>query len=341
MRPSTDSHRVPFLISVVTLILVSPGALPAAEQDHSHHHHNMTDEQFAELREKVPLYREMTNEQIIENMQGMGPGLDIYVSGAEIVDNVGVLALGHGFGPEGNELFRSAYVSTAARHPTSLALGMAMMSSDFIQTAVDDLTAAGAETILVIPVTTLKSGKLYGQWNYIFGRQDEAPWMSVPRVRSDARIVFGPTPSDGPIISAILLDYAKQRSRDPANEAVALISHGATNPDANAEELADLEQHADVIRNGSKFAEVQGFTLQDDAPSAIRGANIAQMREWIQSETDQARRVIVLTTLPVRTSVQQKIRQDLDGLDYDMNEKGIIEHPLFSEWIESVIASAK
>lgn len=343
MKKNCRSHKTLFFILQVTLSFALIVSWPVTAQEHAydHDHHAMTDEQFAELREKVPLYREMTNEQIIDNMQGMGAGLEMYVSGEEIVDKIGVLALGHGFGPDGNELFRSAYVSTAAKHPTSLALGMAMMSSDFIQAAVDDLTAAGAETILVVPVTTLKSGKLHGQWSYIFGGQDDAPWLSVPRVESDARIVFGPTPSDGPIISEILLDYAKQASREPENEAVALISHGATNAEANAHELTVLEQHANAIRSGSSFAAVQGFTLQDDAPSAIRSANVERMRAWIGSAAREGRRVIVLTTLPVRTNVHEKLRVDLAELDFEMNEKGITEHPLFSEWIESVIASAK
>jgi len=325
----------------VALIILPFGITPAAAQDHEHHHHQMTAEQFAELREKVPLYREYTDEQIMENMAGMGPGLNIYVSDAQLADDVGVLALGHGFGPEGNEMFRSAYETTAVQHPTSLALGMAMMSSSHIQAAVDDLTAAGAEMVLVIPVTTLKTGKLIGQWRYIFGEQDEAPWMSVERVQSDARIVFGPTPTDDRLIAEILLAYAKQMSSDPRNEVVAIIGHGATDPQANAQELEILERHSAVIRNGDDFARVQAFTLQDDAPSEIRSANIERMRAWVRAATDRGQRVIVVTTVPVRARVQEKIRQDLEGLDYVMNEQGVVEHPLFSDWIESTIAASK
>jgi len=316
------------------------GMMPAVAQDDEHAHHHMTDEQFAELREKVPLYREFTDEQIMANMAQMGPGIQVYLSDAAIDGRIGVLALGHGYGPSGNEAFMNAFVPTAAEHPTAVALGMAMMSSEHIQTAVDELTAAGADTVLVMPITTLKSGGLIGQWRYIFGLQDDAPWMSVSRVQSDARIVFGPTPTTDPLISAILLDHANELSRDPANEVVALIAHGPEGAEANALELAILEQHAAVIREGRGFAEVRGFTLQDDAPSAVRMANINGIREWVQTAADRNQRVIVLTTLPVKGSVQEKIRRDLDGLNYDMSEKGVVENALFSDWINAVIASA-
>ncbi len=42
----------------------------------------------------------------------------------------------------------------------------------------------------------------------------------------------------------------------------------------------------------------------------------------------------------MKGSVHKKIRRDLDGLDYELGEKGIVEHPMFSDWIDSVIASA-
>lgn len=324
------------VVSLAAMVVV--GAMPAASQDHSHH--QMTNAQFAELREKVPLYREYTDEQILENMGRMGPNHHVYLSAAGTSGNVGVLALGHGYEPSGNEAFKSAYVPTAEARPTAVAFGMAMMTSDHIQSAVDDLTNAGADTILVMPVTTLKVGGLIGQWRYIFGERDDAPWMSVPRVATDANVVFGPTPTTDPLISAILLDNATQLSDDPTNEVVALIAHGPDNEQANATELAILEQHAAFIRAGRPFVDVRGFTLQDDAPSAIRQANIDRIRTWVQSASDDDRRVIVLTTLPVKGSVHKKIKRDLDGLDYVLMDKGVVENPLFSDWINAVIATA-
>jgi len=188
-------------------------------------------------------------------------------------------------------------------------------------------------------VTTLKSGGLIGQWRYIVGEQDEAPWMSVPRVSSTARIILGPTPTTDPLISRILLEHALELSRDPRSEVVAMVAHGPDNSAANAKELVVLEQHAEIIRAGSGFAEVRAFTLQDDAPSATRQANISRLRGWVEVAGETGHKVIVLTTLPVKGSVHKKINRDLDGLNYKLVDKGVIEHPLFSDWIESVLAT--
>ena len=96
-----------------------------------------------------------------------------------------------------------------------------------------------------------------------------------------------------------------------------------------------------IIREGRAFADVRGFTLQDDAPSTVRQANIERIRNWVQTAVDKNQRVIVLTTLPVKGSVQKKIRRDLEGLDYDLSEKGVVENALFSVWVDAVIASAE
>jgi hypothetical protein len=73
----------------------------------------------------------------------------------------------------------------------------------------------------------------------------------------------------------------------------------------------------------------------------VRQANIDRIRNWVQAAVDKNQRVIVLTTLPVKGSVQKKIRRDLEGLDYDLSEKGVVENALFSVWVDAVIASAE
>jgi len=311
---------------------------PAISQEH--HDHHMTPEQFAELRQKVPLYQEFSDEQIIANMQRMGPNFREYLSDSDVRSKVGVLALGHGYKPDGNAKFAAAFKPTAEKYPTAMALGMAMMTSEHVQSAVDDLTAAGAETILVLPVTTLRDGGLTGQWRYIFDEQENAPWMSVPRAATDARIVMTPTPTTNPKISAILLDNAKQYSDSPANEVVALVAHGPDNAAANQLELNILADHAAIIKAQGGFADAQGFTLQDDAPTAVRAANVQRLRDWVRQATDDNRRVIVLTTLLFEGAVHDKIRRDLAGLDYQLVTEGVLDNPLFSTWIDDQISAA-
>jgi hypothetical protein len=328
------------IVLLAILLVAGQQLLRAQEHEHDQHQHDdhtMTPEMFTELRAKVSLYREYTDAQIMESMERMGPNFRVYLSDADVTGNVGVLALGHGFESTGNQEFQDAYAALAAQQPTAVGLGMAMMTSAHIQTAVDELTAAGAETIVVIPNTTVKYGGLTRQWGYIFGLRDEAAWMSVPKVQTDAAVIMAPTPTTHPILSAILLDYANAYSKEPASEVVAIVSHGPSEEEDNRKELAILEEHASRILANSDFAEVRGFTLQDDAPSAVRQSNVGSLRAWVEDANANDKRVIVLTTLLVEGSVHAKIIRDLDGLDYAFNPDGLMLHPDYNDWVLEVI----
>ncbi len=328
------------LILLAGVFVAGQPLLLAQEHEHDQHQHDdhvMTPEMFTELRAKVSLYREYTDAQIMESMERMGPNFRIYLSDADVTGNVGVLALGHGFESTGNQEFQDAYAPVAAQQPTAVGLGMAMMTSAHIQTAVDELTAAGAETIVVIPNTTVEHGGLTRQWGYIFGFQDEAAWMSVPEVQTEAEVIMAPTPTTHPVLSTILLDYANAYSKEPASEVVAIVSHGPSEEEDNRKELVILEEHASRIRANSDFAEVRGLTLQDDAPSAVRRDNVGSLREWVENATANGQRVIVLTTLLVEGSVHAKIIRDLDGLDYAFNPDGLMLHPDYNDWVLEVI----
>ena len=327
-----------YFLPTIALFL-SATALVANESHHAMHD-QITPAQFSELRDKVPLYREFSDAQIIENMQRMGPNFHVYLSDVAVKGDIGVLALGHGYSKDGNEIFKQAFASTADKFPTAVSFGMAMMTSDPIQAAVDELVAAGADKVVVLPITTLKVGGLIGQWLYIFNARADAPWMSVPRVGSDADIVVGATPTTDPLISKILFEQAIAQSRISSNEVVALVAHGPDNAAANKQELEILAQHADYIQTAGNFAEARGFTLQDDAPTSVRAANVDRLRGWVSVALESGKDVIVLTTLPVYGSVHKKIVRDLDGLDYSLVERGVMEHPLFGNWVESAIAAA-
>jgi hypothetical protein len=62
----------------------------------SHDDHEMTPEMFAQLREKTPLYREYSDQEIRLSMQMMGPNYSTYVSNKNLVGEIGVIGLGHG-----------------------------------------------------------------------------------------------------------------------------------------------------------------------------------------------------------------------------------------------------
>ncbi len=323
-------------LSLACVVLILAGNGQAAAQDHQHH--NMSPEMFAELREKVPLYQEFTDEEIVQNMEDMGPNYNVYVSDKDVQGNVGILALAHGFHEPGDTQFKEGFVPISKTYPTALGFGMAMMSSAHIQSAVDELTAAGAETIVVIPTTYTSFGKLALQWEYVFGQHDTAPWMSVAIVETEANVIIAKAMSDSPVVADIMLTLANELSTEPENELLIVASHGPANAEENVRELVLLENQADMMRANSKFSAIKVITLQDDAPSAIRAANVDKFRSWVETATQEGNRVLVVSNLLTTSSVHKKIERDLEGLSYDFNTTGLMLHSDFQNWIEDTVA---
>lgn len=331
------------LIAALALGLADPTAAAGDPADHSGHSghagHQMTPEQIATLRKKVPLYAKFTDEQINENMGRMTPDSMAYLSAPSVRDSIGVLGLGHGYAGDGNDQFKAGYASVATVHPTAVGLGMSMMDSSHVQAAVDKLTAAGATTIVVLPSETSETSSLVRQWHYMFGLTDDSGYLEVPRVRTKARIIMATSPTRSPIIGRILGENLKTASKNPANEAAILIMHGPERKEENDEELQNLARLAAIAKDVTGISEVSYGSLQDDAPPEIRAANVARMREWIAKANAAGKTVLVEPVLLTASGrVSQKIGKDLGGLNYTFVDKGMIGHPLFAQWVRDTVA---
>ncbi len=320
-------------------------AFPAAaeEMDHSAHAgqtHDMSAEDLATLRSKIPLYQSLTDAQINESMGRMSD-TEAYLSPPGVNGSVGVLALGHGYGDKGNDQFKAAFSRVAGRQPTAVGLGMAMMDSSHIQRAVDKLEAAGAKTIVVLPVEIGETSNLTRQWDYILGRDDRSAYLDVPRVKSNARIVRGRSPTASDVVTDILVGNLRSISRTPAKEVAIVVAHGPTDEQENRRQLEMLERHARGIKARLGFADVMVTTLQDDAPTAIRDANVAKLRARLSAATQSGKRVLVTPILMTGGGfVSGKIRRDLAGLEFEMADSGLSESPLFGNWIDQAVADS-
>jgi hypothetical protein len=292
--------------------------------------HTMDAAMLAEMRD-IAVFAGYTDEQITHVMALMGSDYTWPVSAAEQQGKTGVLILVHGFGNHGDTVLREALQPTGKTYPTTLALGMSMMTSDHIQLGINDLEAAGAQEIIVIPVVSTRYNDLMRQWDYIFARRDDAAYATVPRVSSSADIR----------IAAALDDHAREISRRPDNEEVIIVAHGPVDAEENRLQLKMLENIADYLRENSGFAAVSVATLQDDAPPDVRMARTRELRDRVQQANAQGHDVIVVTTLLGTRIVQSSLARNLRGLDYRFNGKGLIEHPQFIEWINWSIENAK
>ena len=307
-------------------------------EDHSQHQgdHEITPEMFEELREKSPIFREMSDDEIRQDM-AMMPNFDVYLSDEGLTGEVGVLALAHGFGDAMNTEFEELLEPVARSNPTAVAYGMAMMTSSHAQKAVDRLVAAGAKKIIVVPVETLMDSKLFRQWQYIFGLQEKSQYLSVARVETESEIILADKPTTHPLVAEIMLDHARELSVNPEEELLILVSHGPVRDEDNVKEMEVLEAHAAAIRKASSFAEVKAFSMQDDAPTVVRDANVQRLRSWIEEAAAEGKRSIVVTNLIMLPSFSKKIKVDLEGLDYRFNTKGIVQHPSFAKWVQDVV----
>ncbi len=340
-------------LSLTAVAAEQEGTVDHSKMDHSGHDmsterdaegrslygmkHKMDPALTKELREKIALFKNYSDAEITLSMDMMGPEYAWYISPADLKGSQGVLILMHGFREQGDKMFRAQMQPIGDIFPTSMGVGMAMMMSDHIQVALNDLEAAGAKEIVVVPVTSSATNELHRQWMYIFGQQVKPEFSSVSRVKSNAKLLFVPPPGDDPLVAEILLDNALELSKDPKKEVVIIAGHGPSSAEDNAEELRVLAGLAKVIKQDGGFADVRGMTLQDDAPPEIREANVQKLRAAVDAAAKQGQRVIVVTNLISGRSVQAKLRSDLKGLEYEFNSKGLVSHPNFMKWMGEAI----
>ena len=308
-----------------------------SHENHQGHQHQMTDAQFTELREKIEIYRGYTNEQIVASMSRMR-NLGGMISDDDLAGDVGILALAHGYKDKGNQQWMSKFGPIAEVYPTGYGLGMAMMSADHIQQAIDGLEAAGAKKILVLRTETGDANSLNYQWEFIFGRRDVASYLTVPRIKTQAEIIWGPSPTAHPIMGKIMLDHALALSEDPANELVVILGHGPMTQKENELDLATLAKHAEAIRAGGGFRDVKYWNVQDDLPPDQRAKNVEQVRSWISDARDEGMNVIVVTNALTQSGIMSRLQNDVAGTGAKFNDSGLMQSPRFGDWIAAAVA---
>jgi sirohydrochlorin ferrochelatase len=354
----TTCLRIFASTAVFMMLLITSSPAVHAQEGHAQHHgsgpapemdaegrrldpamakHEMTPEQLAGLREKVALYRALTDREAQMNMSMMGPNYEWYVSDLEMSGDTGVIVLAHGVGKNSDRMFVETLKPMGERWPTAVSFGMAMMMSSHIQSTVDDLTERGAKKIVLVPTAVSKNNTLTRQWEYVFNMRDESSYLDVPRVNTDAEVIMTAHMDNHPLITEALLDFTKTESKDPANEVVIIVAHGPEDIEDNIPDLEILQVHVDRIKAQTEFSDVKVINLQDDAYPPIRKSNVKKLRRWITSAQRSGKDVIVTVCSTASFGVQQHIREDLRGLDYRFAEQGLSEHPNYQKWIEAAV----
>ena len=303
-------------------------------------HDHLSVESIEALREAVNVYTAFTDDEIRINMSLMGPNYEWYVSEQSLEGDVGVLILCHGVGELGDRMFKENVMALGQVRPTTIGFGMAMMTSSPLQKAVDDLVAKGAKKIVLVPTVPTIHNSLFRQWAYTFGLSDEASYLPVPPIQTEAEIIMADAYNDSPLLTDVLFDYAKEISTNPSNEVVVIVAHGPEDYEDNIPDLANLDIHANRLKEMDDFVDVKAINLQDDAFAPIRAANVKQLRKWVQAAERRGQDVIVLGYVLESHGLQPKIQEDLRGLKFTFNTKGLIEHEKMQQWIADTVDSA-
>jgi sirohydrochlorin ferrochelatase len=291
-----------------------------------------------ELRNNEPRFIGLSDSDIMGYMHAMGPNYTWYLSDDNVSGVYGVLILTHGFRDLGDRVLEQQLRPLGQLAPTALAAGMSMMHSDHIQLALNNLAAAGAQDIIVVPAVSSRFNSMARQWEYIFGLREQPEYASVLRIVPPVPLHVVAPLGANELVGEILAEYAAEISSNPAGEEVIIVAHGPTSDADNRIQLEMLEQLAGTVRAHSDYAAVHVITLQDDAPTAVRAANVRALREQVKSATDRGREALIISNLLGVRTVQGRLRRDLFRLQYRFNPKGLVEHPNFIRWVEMSVS---
>ena len=295
-------------------------------------------------------------------------GLGLSVSAQQPAPKAGILLLAHGGAAQWNERVNAVAASANQTQPTEVAFGMASRAS--IQGAIDKLAARGVTEIVAVPLFVSSHSSVITSTEYLLGLRPEAPKdlaifakmnhashgapaavdhsahgaHGAPAVdpaspvTTTLKIRMTPALNRHPLIGAIVADRARSISKTPEKEAVILVAHGPVPDDDNRRWLEDMAVLAEQTKASAPYASVDYLTVRDDAGPAMREAATKELREKVQAQLAQGRRVLIVPHLMSFGGIEQGVRKRLDGLDYTMTEQALMPDDRILQW---VITSAR
>ncbi len=274
----------------------------------------------------------------------------------------GVLLLAHGGSAQRNERVNAVVSTVDQSQPTEVAFGMATRAN--IQGAIDKLAARGVTEIVAVPLFVSSYSSVITSTEYLLGLRKDAPKdlaifakMShashgAPAAEDhSAHGMPAPDPASPvatklpirmtaalnrhPLVGAIAADRARSISTAPATEAVILVAHGPVPDDDNRRWLADMAVLAEAVKASAPYASVDYMTVRDDAGPAMREAATKELREKVQAQIAQGRRVLIVPHLMSFGGIEQGIRKRLEGLDYTMTAQALMPDDRIVQWVQA------
>lgn len=261
-------------------------------------------------------------------------------------EEAGVVIMPHGATQPWNDAVESAIAPLKGRYRIEMAYGMGDPLT--IQQAISRLEDQGVRQIVFVRMYAL-SEQMKEITDYILGLSERPPSHGEdhdapppPQIRSAARFsTFGGYEED-PSVAEILHERIMEISREPSEETVILVAHGAGDDDADARWLSAMNRQIEQLRKDShckKLRALLAATLREDWPEKREKA-VAQLKEKIEEGKRSGRVLLISHRLrgagPYRGLLEKAgLKQ---GEDYEMSGAGFAPHPVLTRWLEKGLA---
>ncbi len=252
-----------------------------------------------------------------------------------------VLVMAHGGESAWDKTVKKAVKEADLPYPHRLFFGMGDNAAEQreLQDMVTDLENRGAHTIYVVPLLVSSYSEVARQWKYLLGIDVQPGFMNNPLfpVQKHSSMHFSDPLNDSAVVVEILLDRAHEISSNPAKESVIIVAHGPNDNSDNARWLQILQSIATRLKERGGYKNVEGITLRDDAPAAVREQAVEYLRQRVKAADLAGTRALVVTLLLAPGGIEHKIGLELRGLNYAFNTKALLPDSRISEWIRSQV----
>jgi sirohydrochlorin cobaltochelatase len=140
------------------------------------------------------------------------------------------------------------------------------------------------------------------------------------------------------LVAEIIFDRISELSTNPTNETILIVAHGPNDEKDNKNWIKTIDSLADQIRTiqsekGSKFKQIFGLTVRDDANPAVYEQAKEQLRTLV-SQSGKDGEVIVIPLLLSQGGVEARYVKRLEGLKYKWSGKTLLPHPNITKFIQ-------
>lgn len=252
---------------------------------------------------------------------------------------IGMVIMPHGSTQPWNDAVEATIRPLTVKYPIEMAYGMG--DPYIIQNAVSRLEGRGIRHIIFVRMYALDD-HMKSLTNYILGLSDRSPsdphggghgseTGAPPQVRTAATFSTFGGYEHNPEIALVLHKRIAELSRDPANETVLLLAHGAGTEEENNQWLAVMNQNIERLRQDphcAKLRAIKALTVREDWPKEREQA-VAIVRTTIE-EASKHSRVLVIANRLYGSGPYKKM---LKGLTFELNDKGLAD-PVLTHWLE-------